>query len=226
MFQRQVDPRQWSEEIVPSVDFRTWRAQLERVKQESGSASAVALQRIGAFALATPTVSATRRKQVIASRLPTDTSPDTRLLIVAVHVAAGERAVFDRASGVSLVDAVTASCALPGIWPAVDLGAHQYMDGGVYSIENADLAAACERVLIVSLPPVVPPISITPVEGARQTLRAAGARIGIVQPDEACRAAFASVGNLLDPSVSEPAARAGREQGRHIALTELASVWT
>lgn len=223
LFQRQVDGALQSEESVPPVDLRAWRTELIRIQQQGESDAAATLRHIGRFARAAPTVDLAERTRVIAARLPTDTWPDTRLLIVAVNVATGERTVFDRASGVSLADAVTASCAVPGIWPTVLIDGQPYMDGGMYSLENADLAADSARVLIVSLPPAVPPISVMPVERRRQPLYAAGRQIRLIQPDAASQATFASVGgNLLDPSVRQAAARAGREQGRRLALTEVA----
>jgi len=49
--------------------------------------------------------------------------------------------------------------------------------------------------------------------------RHSGAHVDVVHPDEAAPAAFASVGgNLLDPSVREAAARAGREQGQRVGV--------
>jgi predicted acylesterase/phospholipase RssA len=39
------------------------------------------------------------------------------------------RTIMDRMSGVSLVDAVAASCAVPGIWPPVTIAGRRYMDG-------------------------------------------------------------------------------------------------
>jgi len=180
------------------------------------------LRRFGALALQAPVGSEDTRRKMIASALPIETWPERRLLIVAVNVESGERCAFDHSSGVDLIDAVAASGAVPGIWPAVALRGHRYMDGGVYSIDNADLAAECEHVLILTLPARVPPLSIATLDAAVETLRRNGARVDVVHPDEAAQAAFASVGgNLLDPSVREAAARAGREQGRRTA-----SVWT
>jgi NTE family protein len=104
---------------------------------------------------------------------------------------------------------------VPGIVPPVTYNGHAYMDGGFYSTANADLALGCESVLILTLRARVPPLSVTSLEGAVEQLRASHARVEVVHPDEATEAAFASVGgNLLDPLVSEPAARAGRVQGR------------
>ncbi len=97
------------------------------------------------------------------------------------------------------------------------IGDRRYMDGGLYSIDNADLAAGCGRVLILSLPARVPPLCVVSLASAIDVLTRSGAQVDVVHPDETSNAAFASVGgNLLDPSVREAAARAGREQGRRL----------
>jgi len=218
LFQRQVDPHLQTKEPAPPVDFMRWRADFVRAR---GSGAAVAvLKRFGNLALKMPSDLQETRRNLIAGALPSHTWPERRLLIVAVDVETGERRTFDRSSGVDLIDAVAASGAVPGIWPAVTLQGRRYMDGGVYSIDNADLAVGCDHVLILTLPARVPPLCVASLDAAVDTLRRSGARVDVVHPDEASQAAFASVGgNLLDPSVREAAARAGREQGRRVAAT-------
>jgi NTE family protein len=159
LFQRQIDPDLQTKESPPRVDFTRWRTDFMRAREEPGDASAV-LKRFGAIALQTPTGVQTERRKTIAARLPSQTWPERRLLVVAADVESGERRAFDRSSSVDLVDAVTASCAVPGIWPAIALGGRRYMDGGVYSIDNADLAAGCDHVLILTLPAAVPPLCV------------------------------------------------------------------
>jgi NTE family protein len=214
LFQRQVDPHLQTRESAPSLDFTRWRADFMRAKEGPGDAIAV-LKRFGALALQTPLDLQEARRNMIAGALPSHTWPERRLLIVAVDVETGARRAFDRTSGVDLVDAVAASGAVPGIWPAVTLSGRRYMDGGMYSIDNADLAVGCDRVLILTLTARVPPLCVESLNAAVDKLRRGGAHVDVIHPDEASQAAFASVGgNLLDPSVREPAARAGREQGR------------
>ena len=62
--------------------------------------------------------------------------------------------VFDNTSGVPLERAVAASCAVPGVFPAVEVGGRRYVDGGLRSIANADLAAGHRRVLVLSPYPI------------------------------------------------------------------------
>ena len=62
----------------------------------------------------------------------------------------GEFVAFEKSSGVSLVDAVAASCAVPGVWPPVTINGRRYIDGGMRSAVNADLAAGYERVVVLA----------------------------------------------------------------------------
>ena len=101
--------------------------------------------RIGALALGADTVPEPVRRAVIEQRLPSHEWPSTRLLITAVDAVTGELAVFDAASGASLVDAVAASCAVPGVVPAGTIGGRRYVEAGALDA-NADLRRArCRR---------------------------------------------------------------------------------
>jgi NTE family protein len=225
LFEEQVDAEVQVRELKPPVDFDQSRHDLAAAK-EGGGEPAEILRRIGALALATPTVSEAERRDVIASRLPMHAWPARDLPVVAVDVQAGERTVFDAASGVDFVDAVAASCAVPGTWPPVTIGDRRYMDGGIYSTDNADLVLGCDRVLILALRARDPRLAVVPLDPAISTLRASGADVSVVHPDEATEAALASVGrNLLDPSGRELAARAGREQGRRMASADTFASW-
>ncbi|HAN24386.1 MAG: patatin [Microbacterium sp.] len=74
--------------------------------------------------------------------------PDRELRVTAVDADSGEPVVFDPHSGISLVDAVAASCASGR---AYRIGDRRYIDGGYRrSSENADLAAGYDRVLVLS----------------------------------------------------------------------------
>lgn len=173
-------------------------------------------RRVGRFALDARTVSAEERREVISSRLSVQHWTDRDLRITAVDAETGELRVFDRRSGVDLLDAVGASCAVPGIWPTVQIDGRSYTDGGVRSIANADLAAGSDPVLILApLPEENGDTAITPAElGALEP-----ARVRVVFADAASVAAFGS--NPLDPATRAESANAGRAQGRRIA-TEIA----
>ncbi len=105
---------------------------------------------------------------MVAARLPRPDWPDRPMIVVAVNAHTGELAAFDRDSGVDLVDAVTASTALPGIVPTHDINGTRYINGGVRSNENADLASGYANVVVLS------PFggrSQTPPEGQFEGLR-------------------------------------------------------
>ena len=78
-------------------------------------------RRLGALALSADTVEEPVRRRVIESRLDGIDWVGDRLRVVVVEATSGDRRVFDASSGVDLVDAVTASCAAPGVWPPVTI---------------------------------------------------------------------------------------------------------
>ncbi len=222
LFLRQSDPALQSVELSAQVDMEKMTADFANALRGARDATEI-LQRIGALALATPTVAESERRAVVFSRLPVHTWPQSRLEVVGIDVQSGERRVFDRASGADLVDAVAASCAIPSVWPPVTIGGHRYMDGGVYSNENADLAAGFERVLVIT--PDIPFVLVEKLSNQVAQLQQEGATIEIVHPDEAMNEALASVGgDLLSLALRGRSAQLGREQGRRIA-DHIASFW-
>ncbi len=178
--------------------------------------------RLGRAALRAQTISEEQRRAAIAARLPSTEWPERRLLVTAVDAESGEFRTFDRDSGVSLLDAVCASCAVPLVWPPVTIGGRRYIDGGIRSAANADLAEGYQQVLIVA------PVSagggpITSPGKQAEQLRAQGARVELVSPDAAAKQAIG--GNSLDPAARPPAARAGRAQAAAEA-ERIAALWT
>ncbi|MFG3578131.1 patatin-like phospholipase family protein [Micromonospora chersina] len=177
--------------------------------------------RVGAMALSARTPSEQSRRTVIAARLPVDGWPARRLLVTAVDAASGEFVVFDAGSQVALVDAVGASCAVPGVWPPVTIGGRRYVDGGVRSAVNADLARGARRVVVLA--PTRAGFGPMPRLSAQVAeLRSAGAAVAVVSPDRAARAAIGR--NVLDPARRAASARAGFAQAAAVA-DEVAAVW-
>src|SRR4051812_29589304 len=108
--------------------------------------------RLGRMALRAKTAATVdQRLDVIAQRLPSHDWPrEARLLVTAVDAQDGAFRVFDADSGVPLVEAVAASCAVPLVWPPVPIAGRPYVDGGVRSAANADLAEAADRVVVLA----------------------------------------------------------------------------
>lgn len=210
LFDRQIEPSLQSTEIVPEGNLLSAvLATFEQLAAESGGDAAVFRRRLGNLALAADTVPESARREVVESRLPVHEWPRQRLLITAVEAETGEPHIFDRDCGVTLVDAVTASSAVPLVWPTHTVDGVRYMDGGIRTSVNADLAAGYERVLVIA--PLVDPALDDQIAG----LTANGARVESIVPDEAAVAAFGT--NPFDTVTRVPAADIGRTQGKSLA---------
>lgn len=176
--------------------------------------------RLGHAALRAKTVPEAERRAVIAHRLPRHEWPEQRLLITAVNAETGAEVVFDRDSGVSLVDAVAASCAVPLVWPPMTINGQRYIDGGVRSTVNADLAKGCERVVVIA--PTTAAFRRAYRVDAQVASLGPGVRSVIVSPDAASRAAIGA--NVLDPTRRAQSAQAGRTQAARVA-DQVREVW-
>jgi NTE family protein len=211
LFDRQTAPS--STELNPDVGIDEITELFVTAMLTPNTTTAEKLKKIGAVALSARTVTEAVRRNVIAQRLPSHDWPDRVLRISAIDTATGELVVFDRSSGVGLVDAVAASCAVPAVWPPVTIGEHRYMDGGVGSSVNMALADDCDVAVVL-----VPSGRSTPSPfggGAAEEVDAfGGSAFGVFADDESI-AAFGP--NPLDPACRKPSALAGREQGRRIA---------
>ena len=217
LFERQIAEE--TAEIDPKVDMQKLLAIFGGAMTDVSSPEE-ARRRIGAVALAARTVPPEARLAAVDARLPVKAWGAHPLLIPAVDTATGDLRVFDRASGVSLVDAVAASCAVPGVWPPVEIDGTLYMDGGTRTAANADLAAGAERVLIL-----VPGPEESPMGAALPAAELAAlepARVHALFADDASLEAIGV--NPLDPSTRPASARAGRELGRRVA-SQVAAFW-
>lgn len=183
-------------------------------------------RRMGAAALELdPTADGSRRtrwRATVAARLPSQSWPTRRMLVTAVDARTGEPVVFDRDSGIDLVDAVAASTSSGA---AYGVGDDRYIDGGYRRNENADLATGCERVLVLS--PLGgrsrhPPEWRMQLAAQVDELRASGSRVETLLPDGPALEAFGV--DLMDLSRRPAAARAGYDQGTARA-EQLAELW-
>jgi len=196
--------------------------QLERMTKIIASAPDISemRRRMGAAALDRDAESdgtwPARWRATVATRFTQKRWPERKVLITAVDAQTGEPVVFDRTSGVDLVDAVAASCSsgLP-----YRIGEHQYIDGGYRSnAENADLATGYRRILVLS------PFggrSLMPKEwGVHlatqiEELREQGSEVETIFPDADAEHMFGA--NAMDLSLRPAAAQAGHQQGVALA---------
>ncbi len=179
-------------------------------------------RRIGALALAAEkagiTPSEQERLDVIGARLAGTDWPERDLKITAVDASTGEFRVFDRDSGVPLLSAVAASCAVPGVYPPVTIDGRRYVDGGMRSAANADLASGYDRLVVLA------PIArgIGPMASVDAQVTGMVSRVAVVSPDKDSKTAIGR--NVLDPAARAPSARAGRAQAATVAA-QIADVW-
>ena len=156
-----------------------------------------------------------------------------RYVCTAVNASTGEFVVWDRMSAAPLDRAVASSCAVPGLFPPITINGARYIDGGMRSGSNADLAKGHDLVLLVSL--------MSPARGAanpadpraarmkermdreRAALEESGSTLHVVGPDE--DASRAMGGNLMDGTKAPDAAEAGFRQGE-AAAASLAEIWS
>jgi NTE family protein len=200
-------------------------------KLEEMSAAGASLQllrrEIGEWALKVHPVMS--EAQFIASyrrRFPKDQWPGRNYECVTIDAGDGSLRVWNEASGVPLAIAVASSCALPGVFEPVTIEGHHYMDGGVRSVTNADLARGCRKALVLApTMGVNDPLAKSfthPLSGELQTLAADGCKVELIAPDARSLEAFGpSVG---DENRRKPAFDAGRMQGQSGAY-EIAGIW-
>ena len=178
------------------------------------------MARIGRAAMRARTMPESERKRVISDRLPVKTWPKRDLRITAIDAESGEFVVFNRDSGVDLADAVAASCAVPLVYPPATIGERRFIDGGMRTAANADLAAGFD-----------PIVALTPVGVALRRSRTAkgqieslgrGIRSLVVKPDGHSRKAMGT--QFLDPAFRAASARAGWAQATSVARA-VEEVW-
>lgn len=176
-------------------------------------------QRIGKAALAAKTVPVEDRIAVIRSRIGDPEWPEADLRITAIDIDHGRFEVFDRTSGVSLLEAVSASCAVPLVWPPVPINGTTYVDGGARSPANADLATGAETLVVIA---PMPDALVKEHHLDQQLERVGAARHVAIVPDKQALHAMGS--NSLDPTFRRPSAETGLRQGG-LAAESVAAIW-
>jgi NTE family protein len=219
LYARQLEPPDARLERLPPIDFAS---EMERIgpqlaklwtgaaqsEREFGLPQAIRAE-FGRFAVQADSVPEAERLEMIAHRLRVTEWPQRPLKVTAVDVSDGRFTTWDRDSGVDVVSAVASSCAVPLIWPPVTIADRRYMDGGVRSPTNADLAAGYARVVIVA------PMGGNTELGAslrreEAFLRQQGAWVRTIEADAESLAAFGP--NVLDPARRGASAEAGLRQ--------------
>ncbi|MGX5682193.1 patatin-like phospholipase family protein [Schumannella luteola] len=170
---------------------------------------ATAGKRIGRLALAAKIDDPGRHLRIIADRLPVHEWPAIDLRVTAFDAESGEFRVFTRDDGVPLIHAVAASSAIPLSMAPVEIGGRRYIDGGMRSAINADLAPGTGPVIVLA------PSTTSFGAGLsfeKQRAALAGRSLTVIERDAASQAAQGR--KLMDRSVVPAVVAAGRAQGR------------
>jgi NTE family protein len=154
---------------------------------------------------------------------------DGRLTISAVDLDSGRRVMFGEpdAPESTVGQAVEASCAIPGYFRPVQIGEHEYVDGGAWSPTNMDTVSVSRGTRVLCLNPtgsssrsVTSPLgaiglasrSLARIEAL--TLERRGAQVKLVSPDDGSLEAIGP--SLMDPGRRKQVIAAGVAQGRRI----------
>ncbi|WP_433796072.1 patatin-like phospholipase family protein [Actinoplanes sp. CA-252034] len=173
--------------------------------------------RVGAMALAAG-LDETRYLTRMAELVPVPEWPERDLRIVVVDAADGRDVVLDSASGVPLLQAVAASCAVPGLMPPVTIGDRRYIDGGVRLGAGADLAVGAERLVVIA------PLAALGRDRIVEEIASTGAgKTLLIEPDQESLTAFGP--NFMDVSRRPASVLAGLRQGAALA-DAVRSVWS
>jgi NTE family protein len=157
---------------------------------------------------------------------------DGRLRVTAVDRATGRRVAFGspRAPRATVAEAVTASCTVPWLFAPVEISGREYVDGGVWSPTNLDIAPVGHGAHVLCLNPTASLTATTDMIGIFRrvsrsaaavealALRRRGATVRTFAPSSACAAEMGL--NLMD---RRPAARvlaAGYTQGLEIGAEQ------
>lgn len=109
-----------------------------------------------------------------------------------VNARTGQLQVWDASSGAPLQRAIAASTAAPCIWPPITINGERYIDGGVRSMLNADLAIGSDIVIAVSCFPLTARDKAAPAFFAAMNaaplaeldaVRGSGATLAVVEPN-------------------------------------------
>lgn len=173
-----------------------------------------ARRKIGALALERDRVPEAERRAIIEARLASHEWPEQLVQLATIQADTGEFKVLDKNSGISIVDAVAASCAIPVVWPPVTIDGKRYYDGGLRSSTNTDVADGYAKVIAVEVMPLPETSDVRDISG--------NVELHTIRIDETSKKAIGE--NLLDPDARSAAAKAGYDQGARIA-DEIKAFW-
>jgi NTE family protein len=205
---------------VPDASAGLLRLAAEIANTVKSAAPEVGWKAIGEQAIAAPTMSedAYLAREVFAAF--TGRGWPRNFVATTVNARTGQFRAWDWISQAPLERGVAASTALPGTWPPISIGDDRYIDAGVRSFLNADLASGAASVLVIScLDLAIPagaPEALRIINGAHQAeieaLRASGSEVEALSPNRAFLELTGYGTRMLDGSLPPQAYEVGKAQ--------------
>jgi NTE family protein len=152
----------------------------------------------------------------------------------AIDVETGELRVWDGAAGVPIERAVASSCAVPAVFPPITIHGRRYMDGGMRTALNTDIAIGHDAVIAVSCFPLSLPEGLSDpmvdammaaIEAEFAEVRQAGGALEVIVPGDEFLDISGWGLNLMDPSRAEAAYHAGVRQAA-VEAERLRAAWS
>ena len=153
---------------------------------------------------------------VLRERLGEIDWPPGDVRMTTVDCSTGERRVWHAGDGVDVVRVVSASSAVPGLIPPIEIGGSAFMDGGVWSLLNSDLVKKVEVSDVLMLAPqagggILGPGARAHLDREAEDLKGEGFRVHALVPGKA----YEPMGNnAMDASFRAPAVELGLQEGR------------
>jgi NTE family protein len=217
------------------------RSTLQSVIREAARLAGVAATPLAPMALALGSTGSTAMRAALLGRAPgadpslsaihdgiseTGARFDGRLRVVAVDRASGRRVVFGSPGSpdATVAQAVQASCSVPWIFAPVHINGREYVDGGVWSNTNLDVAPAGRMTQVLCLNPIAsldiaiasPLGLLRAIAGSTAaletlTLRSRGAKVRMIGPGQDIARVMGP--NLMDTRRREQVLAGGYAQG-------------
>ncbi|HEY8614865.1 patatin-like phospholipase family protein [Phenylobacterium sp.] len=210
----------------PPADLSRLRELMAEAQSGKRNPSEVRAE-IGAFALQAQTIDeATFLASFGRSFAEQAAWPQKDYACTAVDAEDGSFRLWTAQAGAPLNRAVASSCSVPGVYPPVTIGDRRYIDGGMRSSTNADMAVGYDIVVVIAVRVGDGSEIARRVEAQTaaevQTLQDGGAVVVVIGPDDGSLASFGP--DLMDFTRRPDAARAGLAQGQSQAAI-LKDIW-
>jgi len=212
---------------APAARLQPLMQFMERLAAADEAAARQVRAEIGAFALQADTMPEAQWLATFGFLRGAEWPPK-RFIATAVDAEDGSFVAWEQSAGVPLGLAVASSCTVPGVFPPVLINGRRYIDGGMRSATNADLASGFDRVVVVAVTAAMAPTNAgdryrRSLEREVAALHDGGSQVAVIVPDAASVEAFGP--NLMDGTRRAGAVEAGYAQGK-LTAEVLARGWT